>query len=330
MEGIFGPSLASSRIVHVRLSESRAQRQYRAPRSSCSSSARSRAASVNGPPPLHAQTPAAQPCPSSSVLLTAKPIKGVGAATIKNSCPAFLTALVVWYAAHPGGERGGCRRGDYRRTDSRAGGDAAFCDYGSSAVIQNPSSGILYSDDFSSYTSSAQLNSGDARTKGNFWFAPSGHDMGGMIPQGVSYDPARRRCATTGRRARTPRARRTSRPALARSRRRSRSAISRGGFPQHPSKTCGFDSRRKSRRASHTAIRAAVVVRTSSSSSCSIIRRRSAAQGCTSVTVPCDAAVDARVHGLQLAECSVRRARWIQHRRRFDLGRILSHVDDWD
>jgi hypothetical protein len=55
----------------------------------------------NGPPPLHAQTPAAQPCPSSSVLLTAKPIKGVGAATIKNSCPAFLTALVVWYAAHP-------------------------------------------------------------------------------------------------------------------------------------------------------------------------------------------------------------------------------------
>lgn len=49
-----------------------------------------------------AQTPPpAAPCPSSSILLAAKPIKGVGATTIKNACPAFLAYLNTWYASHP-------------------------------------------------------------------------------------------------------------------------------------------------------------------------------------------------------------------------------------
>lgn len=45
--------------------------------------------------------PAAPPCPTASVLLTAQPIFGVGAKTIASACPAFLRALADWYLAHP-------------------------------------------------------------------------------------------------------------------------------------------------------------------------------------------------------------------------------------
>lgn len=131
---------------------------------------------------LTAQTSPATPCPSSSILLTAKPIKGVGTTTIKNACPSFLAALASWYAAHP----------------TATVSDAVAAIAGTPPVVVPPPVIVAppvvppsshYTDDFSTYSSSAQLNSGDARKPGNFWFAPSGHDMAGMIPQGVSYDP---------------------------------------------------------------------------------------------------------------------------------------------
>ncbi len=98
---------------------------------------------------LSAQTsPPASPCPPSSVLLTAKPIKGVGVATIKNACPAFLAALTTWYAANPGATVG----------------QALAAIQGTTAPVQqpappkaDPSLGTLWSDDFQSYAAVSQI-----------------------------------------------------------------------------------------------------------------------------------------------------------------------------
>jgi hypothetical protein len=135
----------------------------------------------NGPPPLHAQTPAAaQPCPSSSVLLTAKPIKGVGAATIKNACPAYLAALVGWYASHP----------------AASVADAVAAITGTPiapppVVVQPPqpsgpppgSSSVLAYDDFQSYTTTAQILAfcTTGAKPGTFWYG-AGKDGNCRIP----------------------------------------------------------------------------------------------------------------------------------------------------
>lgn len=130
---------------------------------------------------LGAQTPpAGVPCPTQSILLAAKPIFGVGKKTIEASCPAFLSAFTSWYASHP--------------TSTSAEIFAAL----NGVTIQPPpvvvppsppvvtpppppqGAGVVYSDDFSSYGSTADLLK-------RFWVGPS-RDDGGVTPVGVTYD----------------------------------------------------------------------------------------------------------------------------------------------
>jgi hypothetical protein len=133
------------------------------------------------PPALEAQTPAvAAPCPASSILLAAKPIKGVGSTTIRNACPAFLAALTSWYASHPAATIA----------------DAVAAIAGTPIIVAptptpppvvvpapaqraDPSLGSIAYDDFSTYTNTADLLK-------RFWVGP-GHDMGAQ-PFGVTYD----------------------------------------------------------------------------------------------------------------------------------------------
>jgi hypothetical protein len=132
----------------------------------------------------HAQTPApAPPCPTSSVLLTAKPIFGVGLTTIRNACPAFLSALDSWYAAHP----------------FATVADAVAAIRGTPPAIAPPpvvvqpppivitsgSVGARVSVDFSKW-STAQIRDG------SFWRAPN-RDMGGVSnPMYIAFDSSER------------------------------------------------------------------------------------------------------------------------------------------
>jgi hypothetical protein len=60
------------------------------------------AASLGAQTATTASPPALPSCDSASVLLTATPIKGVGVKTIAQACPAFARAITTWFVANPG------------------------------------------------------------------------------------------------------------------------------------------------------------------------------------------------------------------------------------
>lgn len=150
-----------------------------------------------------AQTPApAPPCPAASPLLKSPPIYGVGVKTIANACPAFVLGTQVWFATVSS-------RIDAERWNASQIMTALTTGVLPPApvitpppavvpppvIVQPPptGSGVHYVDDFSTYTTSAQLTTADGRTAGKFWYAASGHDMGGMShPELISYDVAER------------------------------------------------------------------------------------------------------------------------------------------
>jgi hypothetical protein len=145
--------------------------------------------------PLSAHAQRAAPCDSSAVLLKATPIYGVGTITIGNACPAFAAALWRDYLA-----RGDTSRyGEYLRLAGATGAPPRPAPTPAPVPAPTPTptptpvpppppsgSGVLYYDDFTRYTSTADLNA-------RFWLGPS-RDNGGVsgVGQPIVYDTAER------------------------------------------------------------------------------------------------------------------------------------------